>query len=138
MRIAGRRARRPEMRCGEADAFTHAYVDGELAGRDRESYEQHLLECDACSHACRLQARFGAYFLYLSPRGHRVTVMVFDGGDEDLDGPRRRVMAGRDVYFERGGGATTAAFRDRDGLNWVMTADVDEDTLGDLVQAALS
>jgi anti-sigma factor RsiW len=252
------------MQCGEADAFTHAYVDGELAGRDRETYEQHLLECDACSHACRLQARFkaalrghmprlqvpaafrlrleraiatsppiqrrwfwesyprlvpaaaaamillvilgaarnrrsplvveqalrayrtampmdvvdsncgsvvdwfrgkvdftvpppphhlgtcqggrlvnvqdrfGAYFLYLGPRGNRVAVMVFDGGGEDLEGPRRRVMSGRDVYFGRGGGATTAAFRDRDGLNWVVTSDVDEDALGDLVQAALS
>jgi anti-sigma factor RsiW len=249
------------MRCGEADAFTHAYIDGELAGRDRESFEQHLLECDACSHVCRLQARFkaalrghmprmrvpatfrlrleqaiaaappirrrwvwqayprvvpavaaalclvvilgaarerrspvvveqamrayhaampmdvvgsncsqvvewfrgkvpftvptrplgtcqggrlvnvqdrfAAYFLYRSAQGNRVAVIVFDGGEEDVDGPRRRVVSGRDVYFETAGGATTAAFR-YDGLNWVVTADVDEDALGHLVQAALA
>jgi anti-sigma factor RsiW len=253
------------MRCGEADAFTHAYVDGELAGKERESYEQHLLECDACSRTCRLQARFkaavrghmprlpvpvafrmrleqaiaaspairrrfvwdqyprlapaaaaatilvvilgaaartrhppvvveqalrsyhtampmdvvgsncnsvvnwfrgkldfavpepprrlgtcqgarlvnvrdrfGAYFLYQGPQGHRLTMMVFDGGDEDLDGPRRRMMSGREVYFEQGRGATSAAFRDRDGLYYVLTADVDEDVLGSMIQAALS
>jgi anti-sigma factor RsiW len=252
------------MRCGDADAFTHAYVDGELAGMDRSSYEQHLLECDACSRACRLQARFkaavrghmprlpvptqfrmrleraiasappirrrwiwdthprlmpaaaaalilvtilgaargrrspmaveqarrayhtampmdvvdpscaslvnwfrgkldfnvpvpprrlgncqgarlvnvqdrfGAYFLYKGPQGHPLTMMVFDGGNEDLDGPRRRVVSGRDVYLERGRGATTAAFRDRDGLYYVVTADVDEDDLVGLVQASLS
>src|SRR5205823_5507567 len=60
-----RGARRRDMKCAEADAFIHAYVDGELAGVDRDSYEQHLLECDACSHACRLQGRFKA-----AVRGH--------------------------------------------------------------------
>jgi hypothetical protein len=64
--------------------------------------------------------------------------MVFDGGDEDLAGPRRRVVSGREVFFERGRGATTAAFRDRDGLYYVVTADVNEDDLTDLVQAAFS
>jgi anti-sigma factor RsiW len=252
------------MECGEAGAFTHAYVDGELAGMDRQSYEQHLLECDVCSRTCRLQARFkaavrghmprlqvppdfrlrleraiatapairrrfiwdsyprlvpaaaaalilvvilgaargrrspmaveqamrafhtalpmdvvepncaslgnwfrgkldfnvpspprhlgncqgarlvnvqagfGAYFLYQGPHGHRLTMMVFEGGNEDLDGPRRRVVSGRDVYFERDRGATSAAFRDRDGLYYVVTADVDEDDLLGLVQAAFS
>src|SRR3954471_22872427 len=53
------------MKCADADAFIHAYVDGELAGVDRDSYEQHLLECNECSHACRLQARFKA-----AVRGH--------------------------------------------------------------------
>lgn len=53
------------MRCTEADAFLHAYVDGELDGLDRDSYEQHLVECDRCSHCSRLQARFKAAI-----RGH--------------------------------------------------------------------
>ena len=43
-----------------------------------------------------------------------------------------------DVYFQRGGGASTAAFRDRDGLNYIMTSDVDEDYLGNLIEAALA
>jgi anti-sigma factor RsiW len=251
------------MRCAEADAFIHAYVDGELAGVDRDSYEQHLLACDVCSHACRLQGRFkaavrghlnrphvpgalmmriesavrgsppiqrrfiwhtyprlapaaaaavllvvvlgaarshrpplvmeqalrayhaampmdvvdsncasivnwfrgkvdftvpsqlrplgtcqggrlvnvqdrfGAYILYLDPGGHRLAVMVFSG-DEDLEAPDRRMMDGRSVYFQRGRGVSTAAFRNTDGLNYVVTSDVDEQALGNLVQAVLT
>jgi anti-sigma factor RsiW len=56
---------RANMRCTEADAFLHAYVDGELAGTDRDTYEQHLLDCDRCSRCSRLQARFKA-----AVRGH--------------------------------------------------------------------
>jgi anti-sigma factor RsiW len=250
------------MKCAEADTFIHAYVDGELAGVDRESYEQHLHECETCSHACRLQGRFkaairghlarppmparlrlriedalalapaikrrwiwhtyprlvpaaaaavvlvvvlgaarngrspvvlqqalrtyhaampmdvvdsncssivnwfrgkvdfsvpqprnaracqggrlvnvqdrfGAYFVYQVPSGHRVTLMVFSAEGETLDGPRRRVLADREVYFGSGRGASTAAYRDRDGLYYVLTADVDEDALSNLVEAAL-
>jgi anti-sigma factor RsiW len=250
------------MKCAEADTFIHAYVDGELAGVDRESYEQHLLDCDSCSHSCRLQGRFkaavrghlarpalpaglrlriedaltvapairrrfiwhtyprlvpaaaaavvlmavlgaarhrgsqvvleqalrsyhaampldivdsncssianwfrgkvdftvpsprnvracqggrlvnvqdrfGAYLVYQAPSGHRVTLMVFSDEDEPLDGPRRRVVGDRDVYFGSGRGASTAAYRDRDGLVHVVTADVDEDQLSTLVEAAL-
>ena len=249
------------MKCADADSFIHAYVDGELAGVDRDSYEQHLLQCDTCSHSCRLQGRFkaavrghlgrpqlpphlkqrieealalapairrrfiwhtyprlvpaaaaavvlvavlgaarshrsplvmeqalrtyhaampmdvvdsncssianwfrgkvdfavpcprnaraiqgarlvnvqdrfGAYLVYQAPGGHRVTLMVFNE-DEPLDGPRRRVLADRDVYFGSGRGASTAAYRDRDGLVHVVTADVDENELSHLVEAAL-
>ena len=53
------------MRCTEADAFLHAYVDGELAGVDHDSYERHLVDCDRCSRCSRLQARFKA-----AVRGH--------------------------------------------------------------------
>jgi anti-sigma factor RsiW len=53
------------MRCAEADAFLHAYVDGELAGVDQDAYEQHLVDCDRCSRCSRLQARFKA-----AVRGH--------------------------------------------------------------------
>jgi anti-sigma factor RsiW len=252
------------MKCGEADAFVHAYVDGELAGVDRDSYEQHLLECDACSHASRLQGRFkaavrghlgrpvvpgalmmrieaavrgappirrrfiwhayprlapaaaaavilvavlgmarghrsplvmeqalrayhaampmdvvdsncssivnwfrgkvdftvpdqmrplgacqggrlvnvqdrfGAYLLYQVPGGHRLAVLVFIGDEADLEAPDRRTMDGRSVYFGRGRGASTAAFRNNDGLNYVVTSDVDEDALGTIVQAVLT
>ena len=28
--------------CGQPDAVVRSYVDGELAGRDREAYERHL------------------------------------------------------------------------------------------------
>jgi anti-sigma factor RsiW len=250
------------MKCADADTFIHAYVDGELAGVDRDSYERHLLECDSCSHSCRLQGRFkaavrghlarpplpaglrlriedalalapairrrfiwhtyprlvpaaaaavvlvavlgaarshrsplvleqalrayhaampmdvvdsncasivnwfrgkvdftvpcprnaralqggrlvnvqdrfGAYLVYQTASGHRMTLTVFSAEDEPLDGPRRRVLVDRDVYFGSGRGASTAAYRDRDGLVHVVTADVDEDTLSTLVEAAL-
>jgi hypothetical protein len=62
--------------------------------------------------------------------------MIFSE-DEPLDGPRRRVLADRDVYFGSGRGASTAAYRDRDGLVHVVTSDVDEDSLSRLVEAAL-
>ncbi len=251
------------MKCAEADAFIHAYVDGELAGMDRDAYEQHLLACDACSHACRLQGRFkaavrghlppvpvprglqqrisgaiasappirrrqiwhayprlvpaaaaavilfsalglarrghspmvfeqalrtyhsalpmdvtgpscasvvdwfrgkvdfalptpsgdhlgpcrggrlvnvqdrfGAYVVYQSPGGHRLDMMVFNGDDE-LDGADRRTVAGRDVYVGTGRGASTVAFRGRDGLTYMLTADLDQDSLQNLVQTAM-
>ena len=50
---------------------------------------------------------------------------------------RRRTLGDRDVYFGSGRGASTAAYRDRDGLVHVVTSDVDEDALSHLVEAAL-
>ena len=51
--------------CHEADSVLHAFVDGELAGADREAYESHLRTCEACTRASRFQARFKA-----AVRGH--------------------------------------------------------------------
>ena len=51
--------------CAEADSVLHAYVDGELAGADREAYEAHLKACASCTQASRFQARFKA-----AVRGH--------------------------------------------------------------------
>lgn len=48
------------MNCAEADAFIQAFVDGELAGVDRESVERHLVGCGECAGQVRLQARFKA------------------------------------------------------------------------------
>ena len=68
------------MKCAEADTFIHAYVDGELAGVDRDSYEKHLLECDTCSHACRLQGRFKA-----AVRGHLARPQLPAGLKQRID-----------------------------------------------------
>jgi anti-sigma factor RsiW len=51
--------------CHDAEAFTQSYVDGELAGRDRDVYERHLGGCDRCRGAARLAGRFKA-----AVRGH--------------------------------------------------------------------
>ena len=77
------------MRCGDATAFIHAYVDGELAGVDRDAYEQHLLECDQCSHSCRLQSRFKA-----AVRGHL-------NRREVPEGLRQRIEQAIELQVER-------------------------------------
>jgi anti-sigma factor RsiW len=251
------------MRCGEADAFSHAYVDGELAGVDRDTFEQHLLECDRCSHGCRLQSRFkaairghlpprevpaalrqrieaaialapppprrwrwqlwprmapamlavgaiavivvgtrqqpslalqqairtfnspmpmdvvdsscamvaewfrgkvdfpvrnpaervgarceggrlltmrdrlAAYLMMRSLSGHKLAVLVFDGDGEELEAPMRRVVEGIDVHFVTQSGASSAAFRGPDGLSYVVTGDLDLDSLANFLTATL-
>jgi len=243
------------MECAEADAFLHAYVDGELAGVDRTGYEQHLLACDQCSRSCRLQARFkaavrghlarrptpeglrrkiegaiasapppprrwrwqlyprlvpavlatsalaaivmtsrdkpsavlqqalrqfnapmpmdvvgsscasiaewfrgkvdftvrpppesvgarceggrllmvrdrlAAYLTLQALNGHKLGVIVFDGEDEELEAPLRRVVNGLDLRVLTGRGASSAGFRSWDGLNYVVTGDLDADSL---------
>ncbi|MDX2023893.1 MAG: zf-HC2 domain-containing protein [Deltaproteobacteria bacterium] len=81
---------------------------------------------------------FGAYLTYKMGAQHRINVMVFEGDDESLEGPRHRVVGGRDVYFGSGQGASTAAFRGRDGLNYVLTSDLDEDTLSHVLESAFA
>lgn len=53
------------LNCAEAATVLHAYVDGELAGADREAYEAHLRGCEACTQSSRFQSRFKA-----AVRGH--------------------------------------------------------------------
>jgi anti-sigma factor RsiW len=249
------------MRCSEADSFSHAFVDGELAGVDRVAYEQHLAACDRCSRNCRLEARFKAAIRgHLGPRpvpeglrrrieesiaaappspgrwswlrwprllpafgtvlalsaivaavrtkppavmeqarrtlhsampldvvasscrtiadwfrgkldfpvkppegsqtacqggrlvnvgerfaayvvlnalgGHRIGLMMYDGDDEAPSSPLRRVVTGQDVFLVTDRGASTALFRGRDGLNYVVTSDLEEDALLDFVSTA--
>jgi anti-sigma factor RsiW len=250
--------------CVEADSVLHAYVDGELAGSDREAYETHLKSCPACTQASRFQARFkaavrghlprpalpvglrnriesalasapsprrrwpwqvyprgftvvvaaaaavvllvansqrtvrsplleqaistfhhdlpldvlsdscskvsdwfrgkldftlqpasahagtrcqggrlvnvqdrfGAYVAYQGPAGHRLGVMVFPSNNEPLSGAHRRVLGGRQVFVDSRGGVSTATLREPDGIDYVFTADLDEDTLANWVEAA--
>lgn len=80
--------------------------------------------------------RLGAYLWYQAPSGHRLGVMVLDADDEPIVAPRHRVLDGRDVYFMGGRGAWSAAYRGRDGLYYVVTADLDEDSLSGFLEAA--
>jgi anti-sigma factor RsiW len=48
------------MTCAEVDTVVQTYVDGELAGVDREAVERHLVGCTACAGRVRLEARFKA------------------------------------------------------------------------------
>jgi anti-sigma factor (TIGR02949 family) len=79
--------------------------------------------------------RPAAYLLFRERTGHRVALLVFDPRDQPLEAPERRVVNGREIYMESGPGISTAAYRDR-GLGYVVTADLDEDTLTRLVTTA--
>ena len=79
--------------------------------------------------------RLGAYLVYMDTTGHRVALLVFDPGEDTLESPHRRVVNGREIYLGGGLGISTAAYRDR-GLGYVVTSDLDEDTLTRMVTAS--
>jgi anti-sigma factor RsiW len=54
--------------CADVEAFMQSYVDGELAGRDREIYERHLVGCGRCRDAARFAGRMKAAVRGLLPR----------------------------------------------------------------------
>jgi anti-sigma factor (TIGR02949 family) len=81
--------------------------------------------------------RMGAYVIYQVSGGHRVSLLVFDPGDESIDAPRRRMINGREVLFEGGPGISTAVYRER-GLGYAVTSDLDEDALTRLVTTGLN
>jgi len=80
--------------------------------------------------------RFGALLRYQMRNGRRLSMMVFDGDEEPVSAPRRRRVAGQDVYFGNARGASTAAFRGRDGLWYVVASDLDEDGLSNVMETA--
>ena len=62
---------------------------------------------------------------------------MFDPRDEAIDAPDRRYVSGREVYFGTGPGISTAAYHDR-GLGYVVTSDLDEESLTRLVTASFT
>ena len=78
--------------------------------------------------------RWGAYLVYQDASGHRVALLVFDPRDELIEAPHRRVINGREIYLGAAPGISSAAYRDR-GLGYVVTADLDEDSLTRMVTA---
>jgi anti-sigma factor RsiW len=48
------------VKCTEAASSVQAYIDGELAGIDREQVQRHLGSCETCSRSCLLLGRFKA------------------------------------------------------------------------------
>jgi anti-sigma factor RsiW len=76
--------------------------------------------------------RLAAYLVYQDLSGHRVAFLVFDPRDEAIEAPHHRVVNGREIYLGEGPGISTAAYRDR-GLGYVVTSDLDEDSLTRLV-----
>jgi anti-sigma factor (TIGR02949 family) len=81
--------------------------------------------------------RPAAYLVYRVSDGHRVTFLVFDPRDQPFELRDRRVVNGREIYLGSGPGISTAAYRDR-GLGYVVTSDMDEDTLARLVTTSFT
>jgi anti-sigma factor RsiW len=84
-----------------------------------------------------VRERPAAYILTRAHNGHRVAFLVFDPRDESIDAPDRRYLNGREVYLGTAPGITTAAYHDR-GLGYVVTSDLDQDSLTRLVQASFT
>jgi anti-sigma factor RsiW len=84
-----------------------------------------------------VRERPAAYITYRVHDGHRVALLVFDPRDEAIEAPQRRVVNGREIYIGTGPGISTAAYRDR-GLGYVVTSDLDEDSLTRLVTASFN
>ncbi len=82
-----------------------------------------------------VEDRPAAYLVYQDQRGHRVSVLVFDPEAAPIDAPSRRVVDGREVFYRSGPGISTAAYHDR-GLGYVVTSDLDENSLTKLVSAS--
>lgn len=76
--------------------------------------------------------RPAAYIVYRVQNGHRVAFLVFDPRDQAFEARQRRVINGREIYVGTGPGTSIAAYRDR-GLGYVVTSDLDEDALTQLV-----
>jgi anti-sigma factor RsiW len=81
--------------------------------------------------------RAAAYIVYQVSNGHRVTFLVFDPRDQAFEPDERRVVNGREIYLGTGTGVSTAAYRDR-GVGYVVTADLDEESLTRLVTTSFS
>ena len=84
-----------------------------------------------------VRERPAAYIVTRGQNGHRVAYLVFDPRDESIEAPDRRLVNGREIYLGTGLGISTAAYHDR-GLGYVVTSDVDEDSLTRLVTASFT
>jgi anti-sigma factor (TIGR02949 family) len=78
--------------------------------------------------------RIGAYVVYQAPAGHRLGVTVAPSDTEPLAGSHQRVLHGRRAFVDSHRGVTTITFREPGGLDYVFTADLDEDTLANWVE----
>jgi anti-sigma factor RsiW len=78
--------------------------------------------------------RFGAYVVYRVSPGHRLGMMVFPSGGEPLAGAHQRILHGRPVYLDTQRGVATVTLREPSGLDYVFTADLDEDALANWVE----
>ena len=60
-----RRSQARMVDCADSKTFSQSYVDGELAGPEREAWERHMESCSGCRGGTNFEARFKAAI-----RGH--------------------------------------------------------------------
>ena len=79
-----------------------------------------------------------AYLVY-DASGNKVSVFIFDPGDEALEVPRRQPMMidNRPVYIDAERGYNVARYRDR-GVGYAIASDLGEDDMLKLVSSAVS
>jgi len=56
------------LRCAGIQRFVDCFLDGEFADRDKDEFEAHLAECDACRHKVRMQAEWKKQIKAAAPR----------------------------------------------------------------------
>lgn len=66
--------------------------------------------------------------LYYDVGGKRLTVVVFDGGEQVYDGSQRARMLGRDLFYRQVHGYTVPV-RNQDGLSYAFAGDMDRQSL---------
>jgi hypothetical protein len=80
--------------------------------------------------------RLAAYLTFRALSGHKLAVMVYDGDEGEIEAPLRRTVNGMDVRMVTDRGASSAAFRANDGLYYVVTGDLDAESLTNFLTAA--
>lgn len=81
-------------------------------------------------------ARQAAYLVY-DMNGDKVSVFVFDPGDQPFEAQRREVIKNREVFFDQERGYNVALFRDH-GIGYAIASDLDNEQMMKLVSGAVS
>jgi anti-sigma factor (TIGR02949 family) len=79
-----------------------------------------------------LGSHHAAYLIYQVQGAHKVSVYVFDPGDQSISTPRRVVVDNRQVYMGVERGYRVALFRDQ-GVGYAVYSDLDERNVIQLV-----
>jgi anti-sigma factor RsiW len=74
-----------------------------------------------------VEDQLAAYLVYQDPHGDRVAVLVFDPASVPIEAAHRRVVNGREIYYQSDPGTSTAGYKDRDIVHLVTSGRKMED-----------
>jgi anti-sigma factor RsiW len=80
--------------------------------------------------------RQAAYLVY-DVGGNKVSVFIFDPGNESLESQRKAIIDNHEVYFDQERGYNVAMYRDR-GVGYAIASDLDSGQMYKLVSAAVA